>query len=155
MQKNNKNKFYILIATGFYIGFVPKAPGTAGALLGIVLGVILNLLPFFWALLLISIAFILGCYASNVAQEYFNSEDPQKVVIDEVVGMAIALMFLPMNLKIILMQFILFRLFDIFKPFPVKQMEEIFDGGLSIMMDDVMAGILSNVLFRIGSIFLT
>lgn len=146
-------KVAIWISTGFGAGYFPKAPGTAGAAVGIPLGLILDLLSpveSFCGLVLLT---LLGFWASGVAERTLKEKDPAVVVIDEVIGMAISMWAIEPSWLSVALLFFLFRLFDIWKPFPVKNMEEVFSGGIGIVMDDVMAGIYANILWRMGSSF--
>ncbi len=155
MKKTFREKISFLIATGLGLGYVPKAPGTAGALLGILIGLLVNFLPLILGLFFLIFLVLLGCYVSTRVEERLGGKDPQIVVIDEIAGMAISLWLIPISFSSVLIQFLLFRAFDIYKPFPVKQMETIFKRGAGIMMDDVMAGVIVNLLFRFGSLFLS
>ncbi len=141
------------VATGFGTGYVPKAPGTAGALLGIPVGLLINMAPSTGAsFLLLLLLIFLSCLSAHVTEAACGEKDPQTVVIDEIAGMSMALWLVPASVMNVVILFILFRLFDIYKPFPVKQMEEIFRGGAGIVFDDIMAGILANILFRLGGL---
>ena len=139
-----------MIATGFGSGFSPVAPGTAGALLALLLWVVgYLLLPF--ALLQVILAImvllftVLGIYTSGVMERYWG-EDPSRVVVDEMVGVWIPLLVVPDGgWWYVLAAFVLFRLFDIVKPLGVRRMER-FGGGVGIMMDDILAGVYSAVL---------
>lgn len=139
-----------MIATGFGSGFSPVAPGTAGALLALLLWVVgYLLLPF--ALLQVILAVmvllftVLGIYTSGVMERYWG-EDPSRVVVDEMVGVWIPLLVVPDGgWWYVLAAFVLFRLFDIVKPLGVRRMER-FGGGVGIMMDDILAGVYSAVL---------
>ncbi len=142
--------FSLMIATGFGSGFSPVAPGTAGALLALLLWVVgYLLLPF--ALLQVILAImvllftVLGIYTSGVMERYWG-EDPSRVVVDEMVGVWIPLLVVPDGgWWYVLAAFVLFRLFDIVKPLGVRRMER-FGGGVGIMMDDILAGVYSAVL---------
>lgn len=142
--------FSLMIATGFGSGFSPVAPGTAGALLSLLLWVVgYLLLPF--ALLQVILAVmvllftVLGIYTSGVMERYWG-EDPSRVVVDEMVGVWIPLLVVPDGgWWYVLAAFVLFRLFDIVKPLGVRRMER-FGGGVGIMMDDILAGVYSAVL---------
>lgn len=142
--------FSLMIATGFGSGFSPVAPGTAGALLALLLWVVgYLLLPF--ALLQVILAVMvllftaLGIYTSGVMECYWG-EDPSRVVVDEMVGVWIPLLVVPDGgWWYVLAAFVLFRLFDIVKPLGVRRMER-FGGGVGIMMDDILAGVYSAVL---------
>ena len=155
MEDGLRSRICMAVATGLGLGYVPVAPGTAGALGGIILVFLCDVLGWFFGVVLVMALFVAGCHCATLAEIRLGQEDPQKVVIDEVVGMAIAMAFISISWYSIAIQFFLFRLFDIVKPFPVKQMENMFSGGLAIMMDDLMAGLMANVFFRIGSLFLS
>lgn len=128
-----------IIATGFGTGFSPVAPGTAGSLLMLILVCLLS--PFSPVLFIgiLVLLFFLGVYTGGKLEAELG-EDPSRVVIDEIVGMGISLLFVPVSWKLFLLAFVLFRLFDIVKPEPVRSAEK-FDGGWGIMLDDVIAGV--------------
>jgi len=190
-----KPRVSLAIATAFGLGYLPKAPGTFGSLGGIVLAIFpfwfvllgtlawgemgihfngaltMDPLIFIQCLLAVGVA-VIGAWTANRAAKYWNTKDPQKVVIDEVSGQQLALLlggFWPRhtspvsvpwndhpilwsshplgistiispNWKYLLLGFILFRVFDIWKPFPARQAEAL-PGGLGIMADDWIAGI--------------
>ena len=133
--------FHYLVATVFGTGYFPKAPGTAGSIVAILL---FWFIPFTTMSLLISliVLFFLGIWSASHVERH-EGEDPGKVVIDEVVGQGVALLIIPQQLWYYLLAFILFRIFDILKPFPVKQLEKL-PSGWGIMTDDLMAGIYAN-----------
>lgn len=139
----------VLIATGFGSGFSPLAPGTAGALLATAVWFGLSYLLSAVALLWLTVGFILvftalGIWAADRVEPYWG-EDPSRVVVDEMVGVWIALLAAPAgNVWYALGAFALFRLFDIFKPLGIRRMES-FPGGIGVMMDDILAGIYSFV----------
>lgn len=143
----NTTYIHILIATGFGTGFSPFAPGTAGALLAALIWAGLYcLIPFnlLWILtaLLIVVFTIAGIWSANAMEKAWG-KDPSRVVVDEMVGVWIALLAVPEGSYLVsfaLAAFILFRLFDIFKPLGIRKMES-FKGGVGIMMDDILAGI--------------
>lgn len=131
------------IATAFFSGYSPIAPGTAGSLLA--------LLPLFFfpgtptpvLALLVIIVFITGVWVSKKFEVAYG-KDPQVVVIDEVVGMWVTMLFVPITWFNLAAGFILFRLFDIIKPPPARQLEEL-KHGWGIMLDDVAAGIYAGI----------
>ena len=139
-----------LIATAGGIGYLPLAPGTwAAGLLAIIWFFICKNSPgsFVWQLITIPLMIIAGIYCSGkILTE--NEKDPGYVVIDEVAGMAVTLFFIPPNIQNIIAGFILFRLFDIFKPLGIKQTEKL-KSGWGIMLDDILAGIYSNLILRL------
>jgi phosphatidylglycerophosphatase A len=131
--------FNTIVATGFGTGYVPLAPGTAGSLLSALIIYFFiptssSLLPFF-----ILLFFVLGVY-SGTAMEDIYGHDPSLVVIDEMIGMGISLLYVPRIWWLFLIAFVLFRLFDILKPRPINAIQKL-PGGWGIMLDDVLAGI--------------
>lgn len=133
-------------ATSFYAGLLPKAPGTAGALVGLALAYLLSHFAFFsgWHLGGLALALLLpSVWASNVVIAESGSKDPQLVVMDETVGQMLAFIGVgwgPITIWTYLAAFVLFRFFDITKIFPVSAFERL-PGGWGVMMDDVMAGL--------------
>ena len=143
-----------LLATWFGCGYSPKAPGTAGSLAALAIGILLHKwlgLAGWHFLVLAAVLFLPAVWAAGVTARVKNLKDPQIVVVDEVIGQWIALAGArPLNWKSYLAALALFRLFDIFKPPPVRQLEAL-PGGLGINADDVMAGIFAAlVLFAAG-----
>lgn len=142
--------FPVLIATGFGSGFSPVAPGTAGALLATLLWAVGALLLCDVALLWLTVICILlftvaGVWATDRVEPYWG-EDPSRVVVDEMVGVWIALLAAPAGAWwYMLGAFVLFRLFDIFKPLGIRRMENL-PGGIGVMMDDILAGVYSFVI---------
>jgi len=136
-----------IIATAGFVGHFPIAPGTAGTALAAVIYWLARLdLPPLGAGFILLFLF-LGVRASSAMQRALGS-DPSQVVIDEVVGFWIALFALPKNLALVVIGFLLFRLFDIWKPFPIRRVENL-PQGFGIMADDVLAGIYTNVALRL------
>ena len=126
-------------ATFFYLGKFPFAPGSWGSLGTLALWLFLPL-SFSVHLAVILILFILGVYSSKKVAEDLADHDPSEVVIDEAVGMGISLFMLPHSLGLYVLAFILFRIFDIFKPSFIYHIQNL-PGGWGIMLDDVLAGI--------------
>jgi len=138
--------FHYLITTVLGTGYFPKAPGTVGSLVAVLLFWFLPLTVAQLAILLVAL-FFLGVWSATYVENQ-EGTDPGKVVIDEVVGQGVALILIPKTILFYLAAFSLFRIFDILKPFPVKQIER-FHGGWGIMSDDVMAGIYTNIVLQI------
>jgi len=128
-----------LVATFFYVGKLPVAPGTFGSLVALIIWLFLPITASVQLSMLI-LLFILGIYSSHKVAIYLQVHDPSEVVIDEVVGMGISLFMLPHNIVLYVIAFLLFRLFDILKPSFIYQVQD-FPGGWGIMLDDVIAGI--------------
>lgn len=138
------NKLALLLATWFGCGYAPKGPGTAGSLGGIAAALLLarvaGLAPWHFAVVA-AVATPVGIWAAGRTARIKVSKDPQIVVIDEVLGQWIALAAAaPGNALHLLAAFVLFRLFDIFKPWPVRRLEAL-PGGAGIIADDLMAGV--------------
>lgn len=132
------------IATGFGLGYLPLAPGTAASIFAIVIIYLLSLFSSWWLLAGLFIMFFLGVYTGNQIEKE-RGKDPSIVVIDEIVGMGLSLMFIPEDWRFILIAFILFRVFDTIKPPPIDRSERL-PGGYGIMMDDLIAGIYTFIL---------
>ena len=133
----------MFIATGFYSGYLPKAPGTWGSLVGLLLFFLLHTLSLEIYLAVVAGIFIIGTFAAGEAEKIMDHQDPGLVVIDEIVGMLITMIAVPATPLNMALGFILFRIFDIAKPYPVGLIDQRFHGGVGIMLDDVMAGIYS------------
>jgi phosphatidylglycerophosphatase A len=140
------------LASVFFIGYIPVMPGTLGSLLAtVVVGVAYWKMPGFFSpahyhqhLLVLAGAVALSIIVSSRPRVVFNDPDPKPVIIDEVAGQLITFFMVPISLPSLALGFILFRFFDIVKPYPVHAMEEI-EGGAGITMDDVVAGCCANL----------
>jgi phosphatidylglycerophosphatase A len=134
---------HIFFATGGYSGFSPIAPGTAGSLVGLLIYLIPGVNDNYFLIILSVLFFIVGIITSSKIEKAIG-DDPGIIVIDEIVGMWVSLLFLPKKVPFYLGAFILFRLFDIIKPEPARKVEKI-KKGWGIMLDDVVAGIYTNI----------
>lgn len=138
----------VFIATFGYCGYFPVAPGTVGSAAGLVVYLLV-----WWSqspiveIGLIAGLFAAGMWAGTIAERYFGGIDPGPIVMDEVVGMLITLAFIPVGLSGAVAGFFLFRVFDVLKPFPARQLESL-HGGLGVMADDAMAAIYANLALR-------
>lgn len=140
----------IFVCSAGYAGFAPFAPGTVGSLVGLAAYAGLR-----WAgapdaldAALLALLVALGIWSATIAERHFGLDDPGQVVIDEVAGMGVTLMLTGAGWSGAIAGFVLFRVFDIVKPYPAARLERL-RGGLGIMADDVMAGIYANVGLRI------
>jgi phosphatidylglycerophosphatase A len=139
-------RFALALATVLGVGYVPFAPGTFGSAAGLVL---------WWALpasastqaAAVVILFVAGSWSGSVAEHHFGTTDPGPVVIDEVMGMLITLFLNPVGWKGALAAFLLFRIFDVIKPYPSNRLERL-PGGVGVMADDAMAAAYANVALR-------
>ena len=137
-----------VFASGLFTGYVPIASGTAGALLGLAIYAIPGLENPWWLFGVSIVGFLLGVWTSG-AMEQALGHDPHEVTIDEVVGMWVSLLLLPKSWLIAIVAFLLFRFFDIIKPFPARRFDRL-KGGFGIMMDDVVAGVYTNIVLQIA-----
>lgn len=154
-----KNLFARIISTFGGIGYIPLAPGTMGAIAGTV--IYFYFLPtggILWLVVLILLS-LLGVKTSQITEKEFqtksgnfDSHDPSIIVFDEVAGVLFALFGIPKQFLWVLIALILFRIFDIAKPFPVKKFEKL-PHGWGIMVDDIVSGILANIILRIALLF--
>ena len=131
------------IATGLYVGYLPKAPGSFGTLLAIPLHMLFTRfpLPYYWLALFATL--VIGVLCAGSMEKLLDLRDPGVVVIDEVLGMLITLIGAPDNPWVWGIGFVLFRFFDIVKPYPIGLVDQRFHGGLGIMLDDIIAGLYS------------
>jgi phosphatidylglycerophosphatase A len=139
-----KNKIVLLLATWFGTGLIPPVPGTMGTLGAIPLVILFSYVGNLFQPLLIILFVGISIWAAERQSKLLNQEDPSQVVIDEVAGFLVTFLFLPLTWKNIIIGFIFFRLFDIFKPFPIRKLEKL-KGGLGIVMDDLLAGVYANL----------
>jgi phosphatidylglycerophosphatase A len=140
-------KPHSLIATFFGIGHAKYFPGTVGSVAGLVLSCWLAVDPSYQAAGCLT-ASVLGLWAAGAYAREKREEDPRSVVIDEVAGMMLSLLFLPVRWQVLVVGFFLFRFFDIFKPLFIRRAEEL-PGGWGIMADDLLAGLFTHVILRL------
>ena len=149
------DKFIMFLATGFYSGNLPKAPGTWGSAVALVPWFFMRHLPLPSYLGLVGFLFVTGSLLAGSAEKILDQADAGPIVIDEFVGLFITLTAAPNHPAAWLLGFLLFRFFDVVKPFPVSWFDQRIHGGFGIMMDDVIAGLYGllslQVLWMIGS----
>ena len=143
----------VFLASGAYLGYAPVASGTFGTLAGVAL------FPVFDALrqlsipvyLLSAVALVAASVAiADQAESAFDEgKDCGKIVIDEIAGYVMATLFLPLTLQTIAGSFVLFRLFDVLKPWPAGWFDREVKGGAGVVLDDVIAGLYANLAFRV------
>jgi phosphatidylglycerophosphatase A len=135
------------VATGFGVGYLPVAPGTAGSLLGLAFYLLLRVFsPLVYGLVLLTVL-LLGFYTAGRAEEAFQRIDPSQVVIDEIGGMLATYFLLPTGVLGVTLGFCFFRLFDVTKPPPIRWLQEL-PGGAGIMLDDLAAAGYAHLLTR-------
>jgi phosphatidylglycerophosphatase A len=139
----------LFIATCGYIGYVPVAPGTFGSAAGLVAyALVRSTDSYVVEAVTIVVLFVIGVWSGTQAEHHFGGIDPAPVVMDEVVGMLITLAFLPVNWVGALVGFLVFRLLDVYKPWPAARFERL-PGGLGVMADDGMAALYGNLVMRV------
>ena len=134
------------LALGFGTGLYPHAPGTLGTLVALPIFYLTLLLPTNISYIFAVALFFIGIYVSNHTSQILKIKDPSCIVIDEIVAFLIILMFIEPNLKDIFIAFILFRLFDIWKPWPISWVDKNIKGGWGILFDDLLAGLFAGVI---------
>jgi len=135
------------IATLGFIGYLPIAPGTFGTFAALVFFALLKpTIPVHISLIIFVTA--IGVIASSKAEEILNEKDSSHIVIDEFVGYALSILLLPHTLSFLAASFLLFRVFDILKPPPIRWIERTFPGGYGVMADDLVAGVYTNLVMR-------
>ena len=134
-----------LLAFGFGSGFAPKAPGTAGTLLAVLIHLILVNLPPWIHGTIIFAAFFIGIWVCGRTAEYLGVHDHEGIVWDEFAGYWVMMFLVPSNWLWVSFGFVLFRILDIFKPWPISVVDRQVGGGLGIMLDDLLAGVMGAV----------
>lgn len=139
----------VFLAQGFGVGCSPVAPGT----LGTAVAIPLVCLQFIWStgvyLVFVLLFVLVAVYVASVAEKQMERPDDPSIVIDEIAGFLIAMACVPLTVWSMLVGFVLFRVFDIFKPPPVSTVERKISGGLGIVGDDLVAGLMTNVLLQL------
>jgi len=130
----------LLVATGFGAGLVPRAPGTVGSLVALVPAWLLLDLPLGIRVAIVAALFAAGIHICGESAKRLATHDHPSVVFDEIVGLLAATLVLRGNPAWLVPAFLLFRLFDIWKPWPIRDVDHRLAGGLGIMLDDLMAG---------------
>lgn len=142
-------EFLKLIATYFNIGKFPKAPGTVATIATIPLFVLLSRLPDIAYLMTVFTITIVGVFAAQAYEADAEKHDSKEIVIDEVAGFLITMAMIPCTLKSIALGFVLFRIFDILKPWPIGMLDKKVQGGFGVMADDIAAGIIASVIMQV------
>ena len=145
------------LATGFGAGRSPEVPGTAGTVVGLILYLLFFPQTAFWQLVFVLVAIAIAIYVSGWMAEAESNKDPSMVVADEIVGLFVTYLWLPVGddstrpaWTLLLAGFVLFRIFDIWKPWPLRKLESL-PGGWGIVVDDIGAAVYANILLQIWS----
>jgi len=135
------------LSTFFYIGYLPFIPGTFASIVGVFLFYLIkdnSAMHILFTLTLI----ILGFLVAGKAEEIFQRKDARCIVIDEVAGMLLSLIFIPYDIKLVIIAFIIFRILDALKPYPAGTLQNL-KGSLGIMSDDIIAGLYTNIILQV------
>jgi len=144
-----RSRLAVAFASFGYVGFAPVAPGTVGSAAAIPLFLLLRWAGSPWLEIAVcGVLVVAGAWSARLAERALGVEDPGPVVIDEVVGMLVSLLFLPGTWPVIVAAFFAFRVFDVVKPWPAGRLEDV-PGGWGVMADDVMAGVYANLTIQI------
>jgi len=133
----------LFIATGGWTGRSPKAPGTVGTLAGIPFVLVFSVIPAAFSGVYVTALVLAAVFVADQAEKLIGRKDPGCIVIDEIAGYVITMSVVPVQISTLVAGFLIFRFFDIVKPAPVKYFETRFTGGAAVVLDDVMAGVLS------------
>ncbi|MCP4670761.1 MAG: phosphatidylglycerophosphatase A [Desulfobacula sp.] len=142
-------KIILFMATGFFSGNIPFAPGTFGTIAAIPFVLLFLIIPQYLHAIYVTCLILAAIYVADKAQKILNKKDPGCIVIDEIAGYVVALSVVPVTIYTLAAGFLIFRFFDILKLAPVKYFENSFSGGAGIVLDDIMAGILTAVILKI------
>ena len=144
-----RKKIILFLSSGCLLGNMPFAPGSFGTLAGLPICWLLSSVDSSISFILIALAIPFAIWVAGEAEQILEKKDPGAIVIDEIVGMVLTLAGLPFNATTAGLGFVLFRVFDITKPFPIGFLERRFKGGTGIVLDDVAAGVIANITLRI------
>ncbi len=138
----------VLLATSGGAGYAPIAPGTFGSAVGLVIYFLTRSWNNVSQIALVAAISVIGVWAADVAARHFGRDDPGQVVIDEVAGQLLTLLLTGVGVTGAIVGFLVFRVLDVFKPWPARQFEQL-HGGLGIMADDLMVAVYGNILMRL------
>ena len=148
MRPSPADRIAIVVATGLGTGYGPLVPGTWGSIPGVALGWLVERRAGGWGVAAAAcVAALFGTWAAGRAERYWGEKDPGRVVVDEIAGQLVTLCFLPATPQVLLAGFVVFRVFDIVKPWPARRLESL-PGGSGIMADDLMAGLYANLILQ-------
>ena len=142
------NYLILLFATGFGVGFSPIVPGTMGTLVAIPIYFFLSSISTPLYELTLATFFFFSSWIAGQAERYWGKKDDQRIVIDEIMGFLVTMLWISKTTLFIVAGFILFRLFDILKPSPIRRLERV-KSGFGVVLDDVLAGVYANIVLQI------
>ena len=145
---NLSEKTVTFLATGGYAGLIPVAPGTFGSAVGLLVAWALSPLGLIASLPVVACLILCSIWIAGRAEKIMGRKDPGCIVIDEIAGIAVTFVGLPFSWMSVVAGFLIFRCLDIAKPFPIRYVEKTLPGGSGVVMDDVVAGVMSNFILR-------
>ncbi len=147
------DRIVVFIAQGAYSGRSPVAPGTAGTAVGVLLYLLLKDVGALWYGAASLAVTVLGIWAAGRADALFGTKDNRTIVIDEIAGYLVSMLLVPAAWQYMVAAFFLFRFFDIIKPCPLRRLEGL-PGGWGVVLDDIGAGIYTNIVLQLGTALL-
>ena len=145
-----RERAVLFLATGFFIGTVPFAPGTFGSIIGLPICFLISRLDILIGVICTVLFILFAIWVAAAAEKVLKKKDAGEIVIDEIAGLIITFIGLPFTLKTVIAGFIIFRTFDILKPFPIRLLEKKVAGGSGVVLDDVLAGLYANLIIRLA-----
>jgi phosphatidylglycerophosphatase A len=142
-------KIILFFASGGGVGFLPGPKGTYGTVVGLLLYWAVRGFSNAYFLLFVFTFFFFSVWAAGLAEVYLQEKDSQIIVIDEIAGYLVTMLFLPFGWKLAIAGFLAFRLFDILKPFPISLLERKLQGGWGVVLDDILAGVFGNLVLQV------
>jgi len=149
MQRTRGNDLIVFLATGCFSGFLPRMPGTWGTFAAIPLVMLVHRGTWWVQGIAVGIFFLIAVWIAARGEDLLGVRDAPPIVIDEVCGFLVSLLWLPLTPLTLIAGFLLFRFFDIMKPPPIRSLERRLRGGWAVVMDDVFAGIYTTVVLRV------
>jgi phosphatidylglycerophosphatase A len=148
-MNSRQSSVIMCLATGCFVGNIPFAPGTFGSIAGLLLCFLFSAINPSIAIIGTLLLIISAIWIADKAEKIIGTQDPGCIVLDEIAGIAVTLAGLPFTFTYVAAGFFIFRILDILKPFPIRTLERKFSGGAGIVLDDVAAGIIGNIVLRI------
>lgn len=139
----------VALATGFYTGYIPVASGTFGTVVALPLCYLLSVLGPVEGIVFTGAFVGFAVWTAGEAEKIFKKKDSGLIVIDEMAGFLVTLFLIPWGAKSVIIGFLLFRLMDVVKPFPIRSLESKLPGGWGVVGDDILAGVYANLALRI------
>jgi phosphatidylglycerophosphatase A len=151
---NIRKELITALATGIYAGYIPFASGTFGTVVGVPFCYVLSLFDPVVGLVYVAAFCTCAIWLAGEAEKIFGSKDSGLIVVDEMAGMLVTMYLIPWNFTNLALGFLLFRIADIVKPYPIRRLETALPGGFGVVGDDLLAGVYANMVLRAIIFFL-